>query len=70
MAVHSLWIVRSTSFLGGCNLLMMRVKKRVECKCLWINAAVSFEHFISIFCITAVVGCRIQETGEYTELDQ
>ena len=55
--VHSLWILRSKSFPWGCNLLKIRVKKRVECKCLQIDDAVLLEHFISIFGITAVVGC-------------
>ena len=57
------------SFHGGHDLLTIRVKKRVECKCLRIDDAVSLEHFISIFGITAVVGCHIQQTGEYTKLD-
>ena len=34
---------------------MIRVKRRVVCKCLQIDDAASLEHFIGMFGVTAVV---------------
>ena len=53
--VHNLLIVRVKLFPGGDNLLTIRVKRRVVCKCLWVDGVALLKQFIGMFGMTAVV---------------